>query len=66
MAMKHVRSGEVDTPEEIAKALNRIIDNVNQTEAKVEQFTGSKKTAKAQKTVKSTEVKEIKKGAPNA
>lgn len=38
MAMKHVRSGEVDTPDEVARALNRIIDNVNQVEAKVVQL----------------------------
>lgn len=60
MAIKHVRSGEVDTPEEIAKALNRIIDNVNLTEAKVELM------AKPKKAVKPTEVKAIKKGARNA
>ncbi|HEB26431.1 MAG TPA: hypothetical protein ENI05_01465 [Porticoccus sp.] len=46
MAMKHVRSGEVDTSEEVALALNRIIDNVNLTEAKVEQLTLGKKAAK--------------------
>ena len=27
-----VRSGEVDTPEEVAKALNKIIDKVNENE----------------------------------
>lgn len=27
--MEHVRIGEVDTPEEIAKALNKIIDKLN-------------------------------------
>lgn len=42
MAMKHVRIGEVDTPEEVAKALNRIIDNANLTEAKVEQLAAPK------------------------
>ena len=47
MPMKRVRSGEVDTPEEVAMALNRIIDNVNQTEAKVEQLAA--KTAKPAK-----------------
>lgn len=38
MPMKRVRSGEVDTPDEVAVALNRVIDNVNQIEAKVEQL----------------------------
>lgn len=38
MPMKRVRSGEVDTPDEIAVAMNRIIDNVNQTAGKVEQL----------------------------
>ena len=36
--LKHVRIGEVDTPEEVARELNKIIDNVNQIEAKVELF----------------------------
>jgi hypothetical protein len=35
MVMKHVRTGEVDTPEEVAREMNRVIDNVNQNEAKV-------------------------------
>jgi hypothetical protein len=45
MAIKHVRSDEVDTSDEIAKALNKIIDNVNLIEAKVEQMAGPKKKA---------------------
>ena len=56
MAIKHVRIGEVDTSEEIAKALNTIIDNVNLTEAKVEQLASPKKVKK---------VKKVKKGAEN-
>ena len=56
MAMKHVRTGEVDTPEEVAKALNKIIDNANQTEAKLEQL-----IAKSDKKKKSD-----KKGTKNA
>jgi hypothetical protein len=54
MAMKQVRSGEVDTPEEVAKALNRIIDNVNLTEAKVEQL-ATPKAKKAKKGPKNEE-----------
>ena len=38
MAKRHVRSGDVDTPDEVAKVMNAIIDNVNQIEAKVEQL----------------------------
>ena len=54
MAIKHVRIGEVDTSEEVAKALNKIIDNLNLIEAKVEQLVAPKK------------VKKDKKGAKNA
>ena len=36
--MKHVRIGEVDTPEEVAIAINELIDNVNLIEAKVMQL----------------------------
>ena len=57
MAIKHVRIGEVDTSEEIAKALNIIIDNVNLIEAKVEQLAAPKKVKN---------VKNNKKGAKNA
>ena len=38
MAKRHVRSGEVDTPDEVAKEMNAIIDNMNQMEAKLEQL----------------------------
>ena len=40
--MKHVRAGEVDTPDEVAKALNGIIDNMNQVEGKVVQLAAPK------------------------
>lgn len=43
MALKHIRSGEVDTPDEVATVLNRLIDNMNLTEAKVEQMAKPKK-----------------------
>lgn len=52
MAMKHVRSGEVDTPDEVAIALNRIIDNANLTEAKVEQLATPKPKKKKKKGAK--------------
>ena len=52
MAMKHVRLGEVDTPEEVAKAINGLIDNVNQMEAKIEQLASVKKTKKGAKNEK--------------
>jgi len=52
MAMKHVRAGEVDTPEEVAKALNKLIDNVNLMEAKVEQLAAPKKAKKGSKNEK--------------
>lgn len=57
MALKHVRSGEVDTPDEVAKVLNRLIDNMNLTEAKVEQIAVPKKK---------TDKKVEKKGAKDA
>lgn len=60
MAIRHIRSGEVDTPEEVAKALNRVIDNVNQTEIKLEQLLAAKPT-KSDKKKKSD-----KKGAKDA
>lgn len=59
MAKRHVRSGEVDTPDEVAKELNAIIDNVNQIEAKVEQLT-------KQGEAKPEPKKKDKKGAKNA
>jgi len=52
MAIKHVRSGEVDTPEEVAKAINRLIDNMNQMEAKIEQLVSEKKTKTSKKGAK--------------
>jgi len=52
MAMKHVRSGEVDTPEEVAKALNGLIDNINLMEAKIEQLVSENKTNKTKKGAK--------------
>ncbi len=52
MAMKHVRIGEVDTPEEVAQALNKIIDNANLTEAKVEQLAMPKAKKKKKKGAK--------------
>ncbi len=53
--MKHVRIGEVDTPEEVARELNKVIDNLNQVEAKVLQLAGpkaKKKETKEQKGAK--------------
>ncbi|KKM72966.1 hypothetical protein LCGC14_1415220 [marine sediment metagenome] len=38
MAMKHVRIGEVDTPEEVAREINKVIDSLNHAEAKLEQL----------------------------
>lgn len=32
MAMNRVRSGEVDTPDEVAKAINKIIDHINEVD----------------------------------
>ncbi len=49
MAIKHVRSGEVDTPDEVAKVLNGLIDNINLTEAKVVQMATPKKSKKGAK-----------------
>ena len=49
MAIKHVRIGEVDTPTEVAKALNKIIDNLNLLEVKLEQLIASAKKVKETK-----------------
>lgn len=32
MGLRRVRAGEVDTPEEVAKAINRVIDVINKND----------------------------------
>ena len=41
MALQYVRSGEVDTPEEVSSAFRKVIDAVNTNERKIEQMASS-------------------------
>jgi signal recognition particle receptor subunit beta len=64
MALNKIRSGEVDTPEEVAKAMNVIIGKVNEIEGAIIEPSKPAKTVK--KTVKKAAVKATREGYPNA